>query len=160
MTGNPPTRRPNARGSPLPRSDEAYPSFLGCGWSFPPTFLHPSASVAMAAGETDIRESLWILLSTNVGERIMLATYGCDLWPKVFVALTPTTAGEIALMVKNAIIDWEPRVLVEAVTVTENQDLSGWLEISIDYRVRQTNTRSNLVFPFYTREATLAAPIP
>ena len=53
-------------------------------------------------------------------------------------------------MIKNAIIEWEPRVIIEAVGVTENRDGSGWLDISIDYRVRQTNTRSNLVFPFYT----------
>jgi phage baseplate assembly protein W len=154
---NPPPRRPNARGTTLPATAETYPAFLGCGWSFPPTFNRQTAAVAMVSADVDIRESLWILLSTNLGERIMLATYGCDLWSQVFTALTPTTANAIALMVTNAIIAWEPRVSVEAVTVTED-GLAGRLDISIDYMVRQTNTRSNLVYPFYTREPAIAAP--
>ena len=77
--------------------------------------------------------------------------------PCSYPPMTPTTANEIAHMVTNAIIEWEPRVSVEAVTVTENI-LSGWLDIAIDYMVRQTNTRSNLVYPFYTREPMIAAP--
>jgi hypothetical protein len=156
MSAPPSPPRPNARGTAL-APVEAYPSFLGRGWSFPPTFDRQTATIAMVSADTDIRQSLWILLSTNIGERIMLATYGCNLWSQVFVALTPTTANEIAHMVTNAIIEWEPRVSVEAVTVTENI-LSGWLDIAIDYVVRQTNTRSNLVYPFYTREPLIAAP--
>lgn len=132
-----------------------YPTFLGRGWSFPPSFSRRTASVAMVAGDLDIRESLWILLSTSIGERIMLATYGCDLMSKVFTSLTTTTANEIASMAGNAITAWEPRVTVEHVSVLENLDAQGWLNISIDYFVRQTNSRGNLVYPFYLLEATL-----
>lgn len=135
---------------------EAYPAFLGTGWSFPPTFDRHGASVRMVSAETDIRESLWILLSTNLGERIMLATYGCDLWSQVFVGLTTTKANEIANMVTNAIVEWEPRVAVESVSVMETA-IDGWIDISIDYWIRQTNTRSNLVYPFYRRELTIGA---
>jgi uncharacterized protein len=135
-----------------------YPSFLGCGWSFPPTFTRRTASVAMVAGDFDIRESLWILLSTSIGERIMLATYGCDLMSKVFTSLTATTANEIASMVGNAITAWEPRVTVGNISVVEDNETQGWLNISIDYVVRQTNSRANLVYPFYLLEATLPPP--
>ena len=146
----------------LPADGEgAYPSvepaFLGRGWSFPPSFNRLSASVSMASGDTDIRQSLWIILATSLGERIMLPTFGCDLMSKVFSVLTTTTANAIATMVTRAIIDWEPRVTVEKVTVTESE-LAGWLDISIEYIVRQTNSRSNLVFPFYRMEATLPPP--
>jgi hypothetical protein len=120
--------------------------------------VRESASVAMASGEVDIRESLIILLSTNIGERIMLPTYGCNLWSQVFTTLTTTTANEIANMVTNAIIAWEPRVSVETVTVTATTDGSGWVNIIIDYVVRQTNTRSNLVYPFYRNEMTISMP--
>lgn len=112
----------------------------------------------MSIGDRDIRESLYILLSTRLEERIMLASYGCDLWSQVFTTLTPTTANAIANMVANAIIEWEPRIDAEEVKVTETQNGTGWLNINIDYRIIQTNQRSNLVFPFYTREATLSAP--
>lgn len=157
MSSPPPPRRPNPRGGALSPTAETYPAFLGSGWSFPPTFNRHAASVDMARADVDIRESLWILLSTNLGERIMLATYGCNLWSQVFTTLTPTTANEIAHMVTNAIIEWEPRVSVESVVVTDNT-LNGWLDISITYMVRQTNTRSNLVYPFYTREASIGVP--
>lgn len=112
----------------------------------------------MSIGDQDIRESLQILLSTRLEERIMLASYGCDLWSEIFTTLTATTANAIANMVTNAITEWEPRIDVENVTVSESQNGNGWLNINIDYRVIQTNQRSNLVFPFYTREATLSAP--
>ena len=158
MISRPKTRPPNARGGPAPQPDEPYPSFLGSGWSFPPTFSQLNASVQMSIGDRDIRESLYILLSTRLEERIMLASYGCDLWSQVFTTLTPTTANAIANMVANAIIEWEPRIDAEEVKVTETQNGTGWLNINIDYRIIQTNQRSNLVFPFCTREATLSAP--
>lgn len=148
---------------PLPRlrGESAYrpvePAFLGRGWSFPPTFSRVSESVIMASGEADIRQSLWTILATRPGERIMLATFGCDLMSKLFTVLTTTTANEIAAMVTRAIVDWEPRVTVESVVVTESE-LDGWLDISIAYIVRQTNSRSNLVFPFYRMEKTLPPP--
>src|SRR3569623_1121188 len=111
----------------------------------------------MVAGEVDIHESLNILLSTSLGERVMLTTYGVDLISKVFSTLTTTTANKIATMVTRAIIEWEPRVSVDNVVVSEGI-LDGWVAISIDYTVRQTNTRSNIVFPYYQVEATLPPP--
>ena len=131
------------------------PSFLGRGWSFPPSFERDLGTVRMSAGDADIKESLWILLSTSLGERIMLAGYGCDLRAQVFSALTTTTANQIAAMVANAIVMWEPRVTVENVGVVQDDAIAGVVLISIDYMVRQTNSRSNLVYPFYAAEATL-----
>jgi phage baseplate assembly protein W len=143
-----------------PASLTPSPSFLGTGWRFPPSFNPHNHSVVMASGATDIYESLWILISTSLGERIMLATYGCQIWSKVFAALTTTLAYEIASMIRNAILDWEPRVDVENVEVMETAPLRGQLSINITYRIRQTNVRSNLVYPFYRQEATLPPPIP
>lgn len=134
-----------------------YPAFLGRGWSFPPTFSRLSQSVEMVEADRDIAQALWIILSTRLGERIMLATFGCDLMSKVFTTLTTTTANEIGAMVTRAIIEWEPRVSVDNVVVTES-DLAGWLNIEVQYTVRQTNTRSNIVYPFYRAEATLPPP--
>ncbi|MEJ2457618.1 MAG: GPW/gp25 family protein [Novosphingobium sp.] len=154
MKTKPPARHLVADGGAY---EPVEPAFLGRGWSFPPSFIRSSASVTMAGGDTDIRQSLWIILSTSLGERIMLATFGCDLMSKVFTALTTTTANEISTMVTRAIIEWEPRVTVESVTVTDSE-LDGWLDISIDYIVRETNSRSNLVYPYCRMEATLPPP--
>src|SRR5262249_705342 len=74
----------------------------------------------------DIRESLWILLSTSLGERIMVPTYGCMLWQMVFRNLTPTLLTELKDMVEQAIVNWEPRVTVEAVEVHTDTSVAGW----------------------------------
>lgn len=134
--------------------------FLGTGWSFPPTFLRGTASVAMISDVTDIKASLWILFSTTLGERIMLATYGTSLWQKVFSALTTTMANEIRVLISRAVLEWEPRIDVERVVVQQLDPLQGRLDITVDFVVRQTNTRSNLVYPFYLQEATLPPPPP
>lgn len=133
---------------------QPYPTFLGRGWSFPPTFDNVLCTVDLAAGDIDIRQALWIILSTSLGERIMLPTFGCDLIAKVFTALTTTTANEIGSLVSRALVDWEPRIIVDSVTVTDST-LDGWIDISVDYTVRATNSRSNIVYPFCRIEATL-----
>ena len=142
-------------GSGISPTTPAPPGFLGRGWAFPPSFDRFSGSVAMASGEVDIRQALWIILSTSLGERVMLAGFGCDLRSMVFVGLPTTAVNELAAMVPRAIREWEPRVTVDSVTVTESQGGVGWLDISIDYLVRRTNARSNLVYPFYMQEATI-----
>ena len=65
-------------------------SFLGRGWSFPPSFDNTIGEVVMQQGEADIQESLKILLSTSLGERIMQPRYGCNLTDLLFETLDTT----------------------------------------------------------------------
>ena len=141
-------------------AETATQSFLGTGWTFPPTFNPQTATVIMSSDVANIRESLWILFSTNLGERIMLATYGCNLWRMVFDSLTTTVSNEIRSLIANAILTWEPRIDVIQIAIEEMAPLDGHLTISVDFIVRQTNTRSNFVYPFYLQEATLPPPSP
>jgi phage baseplate assembly protein W len=131
--------------------------FLGRGWHFPPRFCDMTHEVEMVAGEPDIRESLFILLSTAQGERIMVPTYGCDLHRFVFAEFSTGMMAEIGDMVATAILRWEPRIDVIAVDVAQDPDEPARVLIRIDYQVRRTNVRSNLVFPFYFVEGTLVA---
>ncbi|HYI38766.1 MAG TPA: GPW/gp25 family protein [Allosphingosinicella sp.] len=133
-------------------------SFLGTGWAFPPTFSRQNATVVMSSDVANIKQCLWVLFSTNMGERTMLATYGTGLRLKVFDSLTETLANDIRSLIEKAILDWEPRIDVLRVDVDEVDPLNGQLAISVDFIVRQTNARSNLVYPFYLTEATLAPP--
>jgi phage baseplate assembly protein W len=137
------------------RTDLVQIPFLGRGWAFPPRFASAFSDVAMVAGERDIGESLFILLSTAQGERVMVPTYGCDLHRFVFAKLSTGMMTEIADMVATAILRWEPRIDVIAVDVAGDADEPAMVRINIDYRVRRTNVRSNLVFPFYFTEGTL-----
>ncbi len=141
-------------------SGNIYPAFLGTGWSFPPSFARNTASVVMVSDVEDIKQCLWILFSTNLSERVMLASYGSSLWKKVFAALTTTMANEVRDLIAKAILIWEPRIDVERIGVDQLDPEHGILAISIDFVVRQTNVRSNLVYPFYLQEATLPPPPP
>jgi hypothetical protein len=127
-------------------------SFLGKGWGFPPAFDKNKGEVEMLEGEPDIKSSLEILLSTQLGERVMQPTYGCNLDELVFESLTTTFATYIKNKIEVAILFFEPRININRIDIIPDNTTSGVLLIVVDYTVRTTNTRSNLVFPFYQNE--------
>lgn len=127
-------------------------SFLGRGWSFPPEFEH-SGNTRMVEKETDIRESLFILLSTTPGERIMHPDYGCGLNKLVFEPGSGSLVRRIQDMVQYAILMFEPRIKLQTVDVEYSSE-EAVIYITIDYYVRQTNTRQNMVYPMYLIEGT------
>lgn len=131
-------------------------AFLGVGWGFPPEFYkHGEVLEAkMVAEEEDIRESLRILLSTRPGERVMQPDYGCGLHAMVFEGLDESTATELKDIIQRAILFYEPRITLESIDVNTEDELEGRLKIQLNYNVRKTNTRSNIVYPFYYREGT------
>jgi phage baseplate assembly protein W len=129
-------------------------SFLGTGWSFPPSFEKSSGEVNMTSGEDDIQSSLHILLTTRIGERVMQPTYGCNLDELVFESLSSTTRSYIRDLVKTAILYFEPRIKLNKVELDDSRDIEGVILISVDYTVRTTNTRFNYVFPYYINEGT------
>jgi phage baseplate assembly protein W len=134
--------------------------FLGTGWSFPPTFDQLGYTVDMVSNDQDIHESLWILFSTKLGERVMVPDYGTGLWKTIFRILTTTLMSQMKSMVKQAILNWEPRVDVNEVQVQPDADVAGLVLINVTYTVRKTNSRSNIVYPFYLTEATIPAKTP
>lgn len=139
-------------------------TFLGKGWAFPPAFskqtnaLNAGGRVAMVSADDDIRESLYILLSTTPGERIMQPAFGCGIKSHVFDSVSYGVITEIKNQIERAILFFEPRITVNAVQVTDREIQNGRLDIMIDYTVRATNTRSNMVYPFYFLEGTNVAP--
>lgn len=128
------------------------PNFLGTGWSFPPQFHKASRAVRMVSGVADIDESLRILLSTTVSERLLQPTYGCDLKKYLFEPLNTGLATYIEDLVRTAILYHEPRIKFDKLAIKEEPD-EGTLIVELDYWVRTTNTRHNVVFPFYKNEA-------
>ena len=128
-------------------------SFLGTGWSFPPTFRREWYGVEMVSDEENVRKSIQIILQTITGERVMLPTFGCNLQPFVFEPMNVPNIAMIEKIVKDALTYHEPRIIVGELTSTPNQE-QGLLEINIEYTIIVTNTRYNYVFPFYMKEAT------
>jgi phage baseplate assembly protein W len=127
--------------------------FLGRGWKFP---VQPDVTgrVVMSAYEEDVRESIRIILMTAKGERVMRPDFGSGLHDFVFASMSVTVMGAIQAAVKDALVKWEPRAQVLSVNVEAEQGEFGQLNIDIEYRVRATNNRFNLVFPFYLKERT------
>lgn len=129
------------------------PSFLGQGWSFPPTFSKATGEVLLTVGEEDIKKSLEILLSTTVGERFLQPTFGCNLEDYVFEPMNATIETSIRLTVRNAILRFEPRIRLLAVRLDNSLISEGRVDIVVEYTVIATNARENLVYPFYLNEA-------
>jgi len=129
-------------------------TFLGRGWSFPPTFDKNKKGVEMSANEVDIKSSLEILLSTRLGERIMRPEYGANLEELLFETLNTTLETYITGLIRTAIVFHEPRIVLEKVSLDQAPRNEGIVLIQISYTVRSTNTRENFVYPFYKEEAT------
>lgn len=129
-----------------------YNSFLGRGWSFPPEFDKGTKNVKLLEDEDDIKSSLEILLSTRLGERIMVPDYGCNLDELLFKPLNLTLKTFVIDLIKKAILYHEPRIDVNKIGIDPINEQEGELLINIDYTIRSTNSRKNTVFPFYKTE--------
>jgi phage baseplate assembly protein W len=131
-------------------------SFLGTGWAFPPTFDPDLLTVTTVSDMTDIEQSLNILLSTAIGERIMQPQFGCDLQPYLFQPLNPHMIGFLKDRVKNAILYYETRIKLNSVTVTplDSPDLlQGRFTITVNYTIITSNSRFNYVYDYFANEA-------
>lgn len=129
-------------------------SFLGTGWGFPPAFEKETKKVSMVSNETDIAESLHILLSTEPGERLMRPEYGCNLRKFIFERHDASFIAGLNHTINQAILNFEPRIdFIDAKVITSNE-LDGIIHIEVNYKIIITNTRHNLVFPFYLLEGT------
>jgi uncharacterized protein len=129
-------------------------AFLGVGWAFPPGF--EDGRISVAAYEDDVRQAIRIILGTSPGERVMRPDFGAGLDRFVFEPISPTTLTRVRDTVRDALIAWEPRIDVEDVRVTPEGQPANLLSIELNYLVRATNTRQNLVYPFYLEEGTPA----
>ncbi len=129
-------------------------SFLGTGWRFPPTFDATTGTTGMTSDEEDIQLSLQILLSTHKGERVMLPRYGCNLDEMVFEPMTTTFKTYIREMIKTAILYYEARIDLKSVIIDDSRSTEGVILVILNYVVRTTNSRFNLVYPYFIKEGT------
>lgn len=132
-------------------------SFLGRGWAFPPHFKRVNREVVMSRDEEDIHQSLHILLSTHPGERIMNPQFGCDLRQYVHEEITQTLFTKMKVTIGAAIRDYEARISVNDIFFEYDNQSTGVIYVTIDYSIRQTNSRHNLVYPFYLLEGSRTA---
>lgn len=128
-----------------------HPHFLGRGFAFPPSFA--GGQVAMVEDEADIHQSLQILFGTLPGERVLQPQFGLDMTPLLFEPLTTTLRTLLIDRITTTLLIHEPRIRVIELVVDDSEALQGLLQIRLGYSVRSTNSRFNLVYPYYLGDA-------
>ena len=121
---------------------------LGSGIAFP-LQVDRRGGIALAHDETDVDQAIQLILSTAPGERPMRPEFGCGVHDFVFDTIDAGTVGRLETEVRRALDRWEPRIVVEDIDFDLSQMGEGRLLINIGYRIRQTNHKRNLVYPFY-----------
>ncbi len=125
--------------------------FLGAGWKFP-LQITPGGKIAQARHEQRIEESIFLILSTAKGERVMRPDFGCGIHDLVFGSNDATTLAVVTQMVRDALIAYEPRVDVLDIGVENTPEQPNLLLIRVNYRIRANNALGNLVYPFFITE--------
>lgn len=125
--------------------------FLGVGWKFP-LQVTPDGKIAQARREQRIEESIYLILSTGRGERVMLPEFGCGIHEMVFQPNHPGTLARIVQSVRKALVAGEPRIDVLDLTAESAPESPNLLLIRVSYRIRANNAVGNLVYPFYIGE--------
>ncbi|MCK5014198.1 MAG: GPW/gp25 family protein [Candidatus Omnitrophica bacterium] len=126
-------------------------NFLGVGWKYP-VYVTIEGKIAKSEYEEDIKEAIWIILGTVKGERVMRPDFGCGIHDLVFTPINTATITLVENSVREALTIWEPRIELIKVEASSEKSEEGKMLVSIDYRVRTTNNRFNLVYPFYIKE--------
>lgn len=127
-------------------------TILGTGWSFPPAFDRAVSTVQMVSNLTDIEQSIFLIITTLPGERLMQPEFGCYLSRLVFEIVSATFLTEVNDIIRLALLKFEPRIIFNQADLI-NQDINnGITHIRIDFSVITTNTRHNVVYPYYFEE--------
>lgn len=132
----------------FPDADTTYTSFLGTGWGFPPEFSADAATVRMTSDEEDIHASLHILFGTSRGERFLHPKYGLDMRDMLFEPMSTTIRTLLLDRIRMAILIYEPRIDIVSLELDTTAQLEGRVLLELEYEVRATNSRYNLVYPF------------
>jgi len=125
--------------------------YLGVGWKFP-LQVTPGGTIAQARYEQRLEESIYLILSTARGERVMLPEFGCGIHELVFAPNNTTTLTVVVQTVREALVAYEPRIDVLDIDAKTAPEQPNLLLIRINYRIRANNALGNLVYPFYIGE--------
>ena len=121
--------------------------FLGTGWTSPPRFA--GGRLQVASDEECVEASIWAILETAPGERLMRPDFGCAIHDLVFSTPSASLVGQLSRAIFKALSTFEPRIEVLGIEVTADEAVKNLLRIEIDYRLRSVNSRQSLVYPFY-----------
>lgn len=125
--------------------------FIGRGWRFP-IRVDAKGRLSWSEGPERIQDAIWIILKTALGERVMRPKFGAGIDAYVFQPNSPATRKALATVIRTALVEWEPRIELDAVRVDPVDSEPSQVLITIEYRIRTTNELFNVVFPLYLEE--------
>jgi phage baseplate assembly protein W len=123
--------------------------FLGTGWRFP-ILPDEAGRLGYAVGEQSIEHCLRALLLTGTGERVMRPQFGTRAQESVFAPASVQSLRDLENSIAEAVRTYEPRVELDEVRAEADPVDESRITVSVSYRVRRSNTKANLVFPYYT----------
>jgi phage baseplate assembly protein W len=127
-------------------------SVIGTGWTFPPRFTSAKNGPVMTEDTPLLEQAIYLLLNTQIGERPLNPELGCGLSYFLFTEATPLMLTELKEEISSAVRTYEPRINLLDIQFDLTELYDGRINIVLDYQIRQTNARSNMVFPFYLNE--------
>ena len=123
-------------------------SITGRGWAFPPK-LSDRDRISMVQDDADIQRSIFIIIGTVPGERVMRPDFGCEIHSLIFWPANEQTAAVAERYVREALGRWEPRIRLQDVKAHAGNPEIGELMIDITYQLKDQHDVRSLVYPFY-----------
>lgn len=127
-------------------------TFLGTGWNFPVKFNSHIKGINLVSNAECIAQNIKMLLSTRQGERPMFPNYGHQLYTMIYEQLDQTLIYRVKEHLEYIFMIYEPRITLEEIHIETHEDEDHTILINLYYLIRETNTRTNLVFPYYLIE--------
>ena len=122
--------------------------FLGTGFKFPPSVDPGTGRFLTSSGAQSVKESVYLILMTQQGERWLLPGFGSNLMSFTFMDTSVTMLNVLANSLRSVLVEQEPRISDVDIDI-DPEVRDGCLFVNIQYHVAETNTQDNLVFPFY-----------
>jgi phage baseplate assembly protein W len=122
--------------------------FLGTGWRFP-ILPDEAGRLGYAVGEQSIEHCLRVLLLTATGERVMRPDFGTKAQESVFAPGSVQNLRDLERSIVEAVRTYEPRVELDGVRAEADPADESRVTVTVEYRIRRTNTKANIVFPYY-----------
>jgi uncharacterized protein len=97
-----------------------------------------SGRLAYPGLEESVRQSIEVVLTTRPGEQLMRPLFGGGLQEFLFEPNTIGTQRRIHDRVAAALEQWESRIVVDRVEVSEVPDDPAQIHIEIHYRLKRT----------------------
>lgn len=125
------------------------------GWGFPIKIDENTGKIKTTTYERDIKESIYIILTTNIGERLGNPQFGSKIFEYMFEPINDSLISDIEIDVKKAIEKWEKRIDEINVSTSVDDASQGVVSIDIKYTIKTTEEEDIMQLQISTQDGRL-----